>query len=170
QYGRSWGEVRAAAQRLAGSAEAERWAALERLAQDVRTRLQGAGLLHPVDAQRDAIHGHGASSSTNDRHVIDARPRQVVLIGVVELGMVARMALTALGSMGGRVVALVHASPDARGDFDAFGCVDAEAWSKRPLSITDEAIVVAGRAGDAAQAALDIIGSVGVSAEEMTIG
>jgi ATP-dependent helicase/nuclease subunit B len=151
-------EVADRAGRLEMFAESDRWAALGTVADRYRAILSACGLTDPNEAQERALRAGARTDGSG-----------VILVGVTDLNAVQRAVLERAA---GRCTALVHAPASIGERFDEFGCVRAETWTALNIDVPDDAIEIAVRPGDQAQAALRAIASLDGerSSEEITIG
>ncbi|MCA9286760.1 MAG: PD-(D/E)XK nuclease family protein, partial [Phycisphaerales bacterium] len=126
-------------------------------------RLAACGLEEPNRARWAAAPNSGRETLHLER---------VVLVGVVELNPLLRRLLEAFRETGRSVVALVHAPPDAVDAVDEWGCAVPSIWRARPLALDEADLVVAARAFDVAQAAIDAIASIDgdACADDITMG
>lgn len=93
----------------------------------------------------------------------------IYLLGVVEMPKVVRRTLEALED---GVTPLVHAPPDGKDAFDELGCVRPEAWAERPILVPDDALEVAGRPPEQADAVLRRLDGPGprLAPDSITVG
>src|SRR5690606_25901042 len=143
--------------------EAERWAALERLETRYRDRLLREDRVCPHERRRDVI-----ASLVDGATPVDP-DHKLVLVGVVDLARVHRAIVRASGD---RATALVHAPEQLSAGFDPDGCVERTFWSGRPIEIPDDALIIADRPADQAQAVIRCLADLGGAyrPEEVTIG
>ncbi len=156
--GLSFADVAEGARQAAGEREAARWETLALAQTAVVQLLEGAGLVDPhlarLEALRDGrVHG--------DRHI--------VLVGVVDANALLRRALAATRAP---ITALVFAAEDLAGDFDAFGCLDASAWSERDLPISPRAWHVVDGPDDQAREVCAVLAALARTrtADDVSIG
>lgn len=137
-----------------------RWAALSELAERYEDQLAEQGLVDRHRARLDAI--ASASCSCDQR---------VVLLGLADLSPVLSAMLSCLETC---VYALIAAEASDAAGFDALGGFAEPYWSRRPIDIDDESIVVCDRPADQAAAVLEVVRgwaeAVPTSADAITVG
>lgn len=143
--------------------ETERWAALERIEQDVHRQLAAERLIEPHTARRALI----------QRGAVDGRAiDHLIVIGVPEMNRIQKRVLAALDE---KAEIFIFAPAREQDRFDAFGCVSSARWRDWRPSVRDEQIITADGAAEQAQAAMDGIASLAekdstISTGEITIG
>ncbi len=110
--------------------ERTRWETLAELQSLYGSRLESLGLVDERLAVLDQF--------ANAEHRNPADPLRLILIGLPELGSIAR---TALERSNCELDALVYAPESEAEYFDDLGCVDHDAWIDRDLSIDEDRIV-----------------------------
>lgn len=138
--------------------EAPRWEALARLQRRYLDDLAALDLDDPDEARHAALRS-GACRSERD----------LVLVGVAELGRVPRAMLDRVAD---RVTALVLA-PEERADrFDDLGCLVVEAWRDAALDVPDELLDLVDGPSDQAAAVLHAIARFGgrFTGDEVVVG
>lgn len=160
---RTFADARAAAARLAGEEEADRFAAAMRVSDLAASMLESCGFAEPSRSQ--SLRAAGATPRTGG-------PRRLVLVATIELNGVQRSAVAAFASRGGEVLVIAHGDERWRSRLDELGCIVPGPWVDEPCEIRDDEIVIAERGADAAQCVIDAIASVATerSADEITIG
>lgn len=156
--GLGFGDVARAFRSGTGFDDSARWSVLAEVERGCERRLDALGL-SDRDAERwRAIEG--------GRVELDG---ELFLVGVVELPAVARAMLECLEAS---VTALVHAPEELADAFDSLGCVEPAAWRDRPIEIPDEAIVVAGRPPEQADAVVRCLSGSGPrwAPDQVTVG
>jgi ATP-dependent helicase/nuclease subunit B len=95
---------------------------------------------------------------------------EIWLVGVVEMPNVVREMLAA-PRRGGSVRAVVHAPEAEASGFDALGCLRAEAWTRRPVPLSDEQIMVRGRPTEQAAEVVGVLSALGgrFAADEIVV-
>jgi len=147
-----------AGRRLAGFAEADRWAALLDVQRRYLETLDRLGLWDLQTARLFAI-----------RQGECATERQIVLVGTVDLNRAQRMMLDQVEE---RATALVFAPAELAERFDGYGCLEPAAWQDVPIAIETDQIEVVDGPADQAAAVVRAMAALGgrYAADEITVG
>jgi hypothetical protein len=116
--------------------ELERWAVLTDIQDEALRLLDREGLVDADMARIDALQ-RGRLRSEGE----------IWLVGITELPAITRRCLQAVGD---QVTALVHAPASRAADFDAFGCLNVEAWAKAKVDLTPDEVCITDRPADQA--------------------
>lgn len=136
----------------------DRWKALSRLQEEMRSILGEVGRMDREEARGEAL-----------RSGLISTPKTPVLVGVAELPLVTRRMLERVAE---GVLVFVHGPESMAGAFDALGTIRTDYWQDWTIPIQERDLVVRDGPGDQAAEVLAFLGELGqeYALDEITIG
>ncbi len=126
----TFAQVATQGQQLQGFCEAARWQTLAEVQEKYLRLLDSLDLWDLQTARLVAIEKRECQTDT-----------EILLIGAADLNRVQKLMLDQVAPM---VTALVFAPEELADRFDAYGCLNADAWQESEIPLRDEQIVVVG--------------------------
>ena len=144
--------------------EAVRWSVLRKVQETYLRLLDDLGLWDLQTARLFAIEHQEFAAESSLR-----ASASIVLLGTVDMNIATRQVLEQIGE---RVSVLIHAPESEKGSFDKLGCLKADRWTKRPIPIRDEQLLLADDPDDQAAVTAGCLGGFGgrYRADEITLG
>ena len=144
--------------------EAVRWSVLRKVQETYLRLLDDLGLWDLQTARLFAIEHQEFAAESSLR-----ASASIVLLGTVDMNIATRQVLEQISE---RVSVLIHAPESEKASFDKLGCLKVDHWTKRPIPIRDEQLLLADDPDDQAAVTAGCLGGFGsrYRADEITLG
>ncbi|NUQ61139.1 MAG: PD-(D/E)XK nuclease family protein [Pirellulales bacterium] len=154
----TFAQVARQGEQLQGFREKKRWQALAEVQQEYLRLLDSLELWDLQTARLVAIQQRECRTDA-----------EIILVGTADLNRVQKLMLDQVAS---HVKALVIAPEELANRFDAYGCIEPEAWQEAAIPLADEQIAVVGGPAAQATAVVRALAQLGgrYRADQITIG